>query len=429
MSCCQNNAGVKSTKYDWPDGVNDDKSVNGIIHSGGWRKNKTFPSTYNYLIKKSKDKLSGNDLEEFKAELCAALKIIDLLKKDSNKDEETGGDQNIQLIEGYFKKLNPLCADAKKNQQNNSNNNQKSKTIEGCMDNRYEEYNPDATKDTEPTSCITLIKVEEVPLVAGCMDDGENLPKGVTVVNYNPDAEIDLGCKYKTNISVSNNYMFCTDSQDGAFDGCDPSEAKNILDGYITPGKYGLISSFPKSVMQIESNLTRIVEDSINNMRNVPYIPLRNENKFTKDSITSLSNDIVKALTVSVAETQYKKDENDKEWRVYPFTYVTVYSPGGATDPIAEFKIIRDESIDAPIGITGIVPTDSTSTFRKRINNLSQPSVDPSYVNAVNKHITQYLKIKDIKFNNEGLLVERIPSIGLGKLLDKPTTGLENLLK
>ena len=428
MSCCVNNAGVKSSKYNWPAGVSDDKSVNGIIHASTWRKDKTFPSTYNYLIDQSKKRLSGNDLEEFKSELCAALKIIEALKEDSNKDEQTGTKQNIKIIEGYFKGLNPLCANAKKNQQS-TNNNKKSKTIEGCMDDKYEEYNPDATQDTEPTSCITLIQVEEVPPVVGCMDDGENLPKGVTVVNYNPDAKVDLGCKYKTNISVSNNYMFCTDSQDGAFDGCDPSEAKNILDGYITTGKYGLISSFPRSVMQIESNLTRIVEESINNMSNVPYIPLRNENKFSKDSITLLSNDIVKALTVSVAETQYKKDENDKEWKVYPFTYVTVYSPGGATDPIAEFKIIRDESIDAPIGITGIVPTDSTNTFRKRINNLGQPSVDPSYVNAVNQHITKYLKIKDIKFNNEGLLVERIPSIGLGKLLDKPTTGLENLLK
>ena len=428
MSCCVNSGGVKSTKYDWPGGVNDDKSVNGIIHTSSWRKNKTFPSTYEYLIKKSKKKLTGNDLEIFKAELCAALKIIEELKRDSNKDEKTGTDQNITIIEKYFDKLNPLCANAKKNQQS-SNKNKKSKTIEGCMDDKYEEYNPDATKDTEPTSCVTLIQTKVDPPKVGCMDDGENLPEGVTVVNYDPDAKIDKGCKYKTNISVSNNYMFCVDPQDGSFDGCDPSEAKDILDGYITARKYGLIASKPNKVMRIEDNLTRIVEESIANMGDIPYIPLRNENKFTKDTISSLSDDIVKALTVSVAETQYKKDENDKEWKVYPFTYVTIYSPQGGTDPIAEFKILRDESIDSPIGIRGIVPIDSTNTFKKRINNLNQPSINPSYVNAVNNHIVTKLKIKDIKFNNQGLLEERIPSVGLGKLFDGPTNGLEKVLK
>ena len=429
MACCVNNAGVKSSKYNWPDGVNDDKSVSGIIHASTWRKDETFPTTYKYLIDQSKKRLSGNDLEEFKSELCAALNIIEKLKGDSNIDEKTGAKQNIKVIEGYFKALNPLCANAKKNQSKNNGGGGPNKVITGCMDDTYNEYNPNATKDTEPTSCLTLIEPED-DSNPGCMDTGEKLPKGVKVLNYDPDANLDDGsCEYQTNIKVLNNYMFCVDPQNGSFDGCDPSEAKNILDGYITARKYGLISSFPNSVNRIESNLTRIVGESIGEMPTIPYIPLRNENKFTKESITSLSDDIVKALTISVAETQYKKDENDKEWRVYPFTFVTVYSPGGKTDPIAEFRILRDESIDAPIGIRGIEPIDTTNTFKKRINNLNQPSVDPSYVNAVNNHIVNKLYITDIKFKNNGLLEERIPSIGLGKLFDKPTNGLENILK
>ena len=240
----------------------------------------------------------------------------------------------------------------------------------------------------------------------------------------------DYDCKYSTPIGVKNNYMFCTDDTDGTFDGCSPAEAKGIMDGFITPRTYNVIADTATRVNNIRAMILNIVTTSIASHNDIPYIPIRNENKFTKAFNESLIDDITNALTVSVVETQFKRSEDDPEFQVYPFTYVTAYSPAGATDPIAEFKIKRNTAIDATIGITGIVPVDSTNTFKKRLANIpGLPTVNPNLVNVINKVLVQ-LKIKDIKFNDEGILQENImPNVGLGKVLYKEPIGLEKLIK
>ena len=54
--------------------------------------------------------------------------------------------------------------------------------ILGCMDENYYEYNPDATEDTDPTSCVTQI-------IYGCTD--------TAALNYDSEAEEDDGsCEY-----------------------------------------------------------------------------------------------------------------------------------------------------------------------------------------------------------------------------------------
>jgi len=58
--------------------------------------------------------------------------------------------------------------------------------IKGCMDEKYKEYNAEATEDSEPTSCKTL---KEEHVVKGCIDK--------EATNYNAEANTDDGsCTY-----------------------------------------------------------------------------------------------------------------------------------------------------------------------------------------------------------------------------------------
>ena len=473
--CCTNTGGRVDTYYMWK--VTDDFGAptnftweeirTGRGHFGG---KMYFHQSYDWLIDISENPSKRKSLkisdEKYKAYVCAMQKMIGSLLKEGNvdPDKNTNGAANQKKIEDVWKReIDSLCKKLEKNEKGTQScydelgrtayntlrdscesdesvkrRNGTCKCVKnaaappavtkGCMDSAYKEYNPNATEDTEPTSCKTLKKPD---YVYGCMDDGENLPANVSVTNYDPDATYDYDCKYSTPLLVENNYMFCTDDTDGSFNGCDPEEAKTIQDGFITPKTYKVVTSTPKMVNNMRADILNIVTTSIASHNDISYIPLRNENKFTKAFNQSIIGDITNALTVSVIETQYKRSEDDPEFQVYPFTYVTVYSPRGANDPISEFKIKRDTAIDAPVGITGIVPVDSTNTFKKRLNSFpGLPTIPPKYANAINKILANNLQLPDIKFNEEGILQEnRIPNVGLGKVIYKEPIGLEKLIK
>ena len=463
--CCTNKGSKVQTYFNWK-----------IATTATWETIRTprgqfaskqfFYKAYDWVIEKSKSKLDAVETETFKAEVCAMQTMIGKLLKHANVDAAKNPDNaatNQNKIEGVWKReIDKLCKNLDKNIESKKTKSCKAElgttayntlkascesdevvkrrrgkckcvketgtVVKGCMDKSYKEYDKDATEDTSPTSCKTLKKPKKI---WGCMDDGDNLPDNVTVTNYNPDATANAGCKYSTPIVVKNNYMFCTDDTDGTFNGCDPAEAKVIMDGYITPKTYKVIADTASRVNNIRAMILNIVTQSIESGGDISYIPIRNENKFTKAFNQSLIGDITNALTVSVVETQFKRSEDDPEFQVYPFTYFTAYSPQGATDPITEFKIKRNTAIDAPIGITSISPVDSTNTFKKRLANIQGvPTVPPNFVNRINKILVSNLKISDIKFNNEGILQEnRIPNVGLGKVLYKEPIGLEKLIK
>ena len=434
-NCCTNTSSKVSTRWDW------DES-----RTATWRNIETgqrqfggkayFWESYAWVIEKSKEKKF--DQENLKALVCAMKKMTEALLDSDwafSVNKNNYYEDNQQTVEKWKNAIALLCKDISKNvTKTKSCKNElgstaynalkdscdtdekvqrikgkckcalyvkKVKVIKGCTDSAYKEYNKNATEDDG--SCVTLV------LVPGCMDDGEDLPQGVQLHSeYNPDATYNTGCEYSTTIQVKNNYMFCTDDPDGTFDGCSPAEAKGIMDGYITPRTYKVIADTPNWVNNTRTRLLDIVTTSIAKHPDIPYIPIRNENKFTKALNQSLIDDITNALTVSVVETEFKRTEEDPEFQVYPFTYVTVYSPAGAHDPITEFKINRNTAIDAPIGITGIDPTDSTTTFKKRLANMpGLPTVNPNLVNDINNHIVNALKITDIKFNNEGIFTRK----------------------
>ena len=456
-NCCTNEASKVSTWWGWEESKTADwRTI--TTTKGQFGGKMFFYEAYAYVVTKSKDKKF--DQEVLKAMVCAMKDMVAALLDSAwafNADKNENYEANQKQIAKWNKEVKLLCKDETKNVTKTKSCKKelgstayntlkdscdtdekvqrikgkckcalyvkKVKVIKGCTDSDYKEYNKKATKDDG--SCKTL------KVVAGCMDDGEGLPQGVKLHSlYNPDANYNTGCEYSTTIQVKNNYMFCTDDTDGTFDGCDPEEARGISDGFILPKTYKVIADTPNRVNNIRERILDIVTTSISSHNDIPYIPIRNENRFTKASNVSLIDDITNALTVSVVETQFKRSEDDPEFQVYPFTYVTGYSPQGGTHPITEFKIKRNTAIDAPVGITGIVPVDSTNTFKKRLANIpGLPTVNPNLVNVINKVLVQ-LKIKDIQFNDEGVLQEnRIPNVGLGKVLYKEPIGLEKLIK
>lgn len=426
-NCCTNTASKVSTHFTWAEAKDATEKTIETSRDKQFGGKMYFWTSYNYVIEKSTD--SKFDGEKLKAMVCALKTMIDEILNSkwafiSTKNDNY--DKNQNNVEKWKKTIESLCDDISKNVVKNEK--VEITTIKGCMDEKYTEYNPKATKDDG--SCKVLIKPKKPKLVPDCMDDGEGLPKNVTVTNYNPDANVNFGCKYSTPIVVKNNYMFCTDLQDGTFNGCSPEEAKGIMDGYITPRTYKVIADTPTRTNNIRASILNIVTKSISSHPDIPYIPIRNENKFTKAFNQTLIDDITDALTVSVVETQFKRSEDDPEFQVYPFTYVTVYSPQGATDPITEFNINRNTAIDAPVGIVSISPVDSAVTFKKRLANIPGiPTVNPNLVNAINKHIVSSLKL-NIRFDDEGILQEnRIPNVGLGKVLYKEPIGLGKLIK
>jgi len=456
-NCCTNTSSKISTSWSWEEST--DATWRNIETKKGQIGGKMFFfEQYAYVMTKSKDKKF--DQEKLKAMVCALKTMVESILSsswafDSSKNDKY--ESNQSQVEAWSKKIKSLCKDTTKNNEaakscmailgkeaykklkasceddesvKKRGNKCKcvkktTKVVKGCTDSDYKEYSKKATEDDG--SCKTLKKPKVIP---GCMDDGEDLPANVVITNYNPDANYNAHCKYRTQIVVKNNYMFCTDSQDGGFNGCSPAEAKGIMDGYITPRTYNVIADTPFRVNDIRASILNIVTTSIASFPDTPYIPIRNENKFTKASNESLIDDITNALTVSVVETQFKRSEDDPEFQVYPFTYVTVYSPQGATDPLTEFKINRNTSIDAPVGVVSISPWDGAATFKKRLANIPGiPTVNPNLVNDINNHIANNLKI-NIKFNDEGVLQEnRIPNVGLGKVLYKEPIGLEKLIK
>ena len=264
-------------------------------------------------------------------------------------------------------------------------------------------------------------KLAEPETIYGCLDDSATnyyCIKNDCVDNKPPEGVVDVTCEYVRELAVENKYLFCN------ADECTnetPGERVTPTNDIASWMNNGALDN--DHIFKVKAGIKKKIEDVI-----PKGIFLKSKKGFyTRTLSKQLINEFANALTVTVFNTKFNKDNS---YKTFPYTKVTVY--GGNSQPMGQFRIEPNKDRNGESdSIEKITMRDSSTTLNNRFREeVGTEILDPNHESGMIKLFGPGGDFEDVRFTvKDGKIVTEDIKEGLGMVLKEEPIGLAKLLK
>ena len=265
-----------------------------------------------------------------------------------------------------------------------------------------------------------ILKEPEATLY-GCLDPTATnyyCKENNCVDNKPPEGIEDVTCEYSQELAVENKYLFCNANectQDTPGERVTPT---NDIASWMNNGALDI-----DHIYKVKAGIKKVIEDV-----KPKGIFLKSKKGFyTRQLSKQLINEFANALTVTVFNTKFNKDNS---YKTFPYTKVTVY--GGNSQPMGQFRIEPNKDRNGESdSIKEITMRDSSTTLNNRFREeVGTEILDPNHESGMIKLFGPGGKFEDVRFTVKGgKIVTEDMEEGLGMVLKEEPIGLAKLLK
>ena len=257
--------------------------------------------------------------------------------------------------------------------------------------------------------------------IYGCIDSGATnyyCIKNDCVDNKPPEGIVDVTCEYSEELAVENKYLFCN------ADECTnetPGERVTPTNDIASWMNNGALDN--DHIYDVKAGIKKVIEKVI-----PKGIFLKSKKGFyTRPLSKQLINEFANALTVTVFNTKFNKDNS---YKTFPYTKVTVY--GGNSQPMGQFRIEPNKDRNGESdSIKEITMRDSSTTLNNRFREeVGTEILNPNHESGMIKLFGPGGDFEDVRFTvKDGKIVTEDIKEGLGMVLKEEPIGLAKLLK
>ena len=262
---------------------------------------------------------------------------------------------------------------------------------------------------------------EPEKIIYGCLDPTATnyyCKDNDCVDNKPPEGIEDVTCEYSQELSVENKYLFCNANE------CTqdtPGERVTPTNDIASWMNNGALDN--DHIYKVKAGIKKVIEKVI-----PKGIFLKSKKGFyTRPLSKQLINEFANALTVTVFNTKFNKDNS---YKTFPYTKVTVY--GGNSQPMGQFSIEPNKDRNGESdSIKKITMRDSSTTLNNRFREeVGTEILDPNHESGMIKLFGPGGKFEDVRFTVKGgKIVTEDMEEGLGMVLKEEPIGLAKLLK
>jgi len=257
--------------------------------------------------------------------------------------------------------------------------------------------------------------------IYGCLDPTATnyyCIKNDCVDNKPPEGIVDVTCEYEQELAVENKYLFCN------ADECTnetPGERVTPTNDIASWMNNGALDN--DHIYDVKAGIKKVIEKVI-----PKGIFLKSKKGFyTRPLSKQLINEFANALTVTVFNTKFNKDNS---YKTFPYTKVTVY--GGNSQPMGQFRIEPNKDRNGESdSIKEITMRDSSTTLNNRFREeVGTEILNPNHESGMIKLFGPGGDFEDVRFTvKDGKIVTEDIKEGLGLVLQEEPIGLAKLLK